>query len=81
MTHEEIKSEIQLIFRNNLNIPDLIITEGLSADHVPAWDSLTHLVLISEVEAFFDVKFRLKELISMRNVGDMINLIKEKKNS
>lgn len=80
MTPEKIKLELQIIFRNTLNIPDLEITEELSADHIPAWDSLSHLVLISDVEAFFDVKFRLKELISMRNVGDMIALIEAKKN-
>jgi acyl carrier protein len=80
MTQEIIKSELQLIFRSTLNIPDLEITEELSADHIPAWDSLSHLILITEVEGFFNVKFRLKELISMKNVGDMIVLIEEKKN-
>jgi len=80
MTQEIIKSELQLIFRSTLNIPDLEITEELSADHLPAWDSLSHLILITEVEGFFNVKFRLKELISMKNVGDMIVLIEEKKN-
>ena len=43
------------------------------------WDSLTHLTMIAEVESEFGVKFKLKELISMKNVGDMIGLIIEKK--
>lgn len=81
MTREQIKSDLQPIFRETLNYPDLEITEELSAEHIPAWDSLTHLILISEVEAFFEIKFRLKELISMRNVGDMITLIEVKKNT
>jgi acyl carrier protein len=79
MTPGKIKSELQVIFRKTLNVPDLEITEGLSAEHIPAWDSLTHLLLISEVEIFFEIKFRLKELLTMRNVGEMISLIEEKK--
>ncbi len=35
--------------------------------------------MIAEVESEFGVKFKLKELISMKNVGDMIRLIIEKK--
>jgi acyl carrier protein len=35
--------------------------------------------MIAEVENEFGVKFKLKELISMKNVGDMIRLIIDKK--
>jgi acyl carrier protein len=35
--------------------------------------------MIADVEAHFDVKFKLKELIGMKNVGDMMDLILAKK--
>ncbi len=79
MTHSEITERLQIIFRNVFSTPDIIITDDLNAEKVDRWDSLTHLTMIAEVESEFGVKFKLKELISMKNVGDMIGLIIEKK--
>jgi acyl carrier protein len=33
------------------------------------------MLLIADVEAAFGIKFKLKELNKMRNVGDMIDII------
>ncbi len=79
MTHQEITEKLQIIFRNVFSTPDIIVTDDLNAEKVDRWDSLTHLTMIAEVENEFGVKFKLKELISMKNVGDMIRLIIDKK--
>ena len=79
MTHSEITERLQIIFRNVFSTPDIQVTDDLNAEKVDRWDSLTHLTMIAEVENEFGVKFKLKELISMKNVGDMIRLIIEKK--
>ncbi len=79
MTHSEITEKLQIIFRNVFSTPDIQVTDDLNAEKVDRWDSLTHLTMIAEVESEFGVKFKLKELISMKNVGDMIRLIIEKK--
>ena len=79
MTHSEITERLQNIFRNVFSTPDIQVTDDLNAEKVDRWDSLTHLTMIAEVENEFGVKFKLKELISMKNVGDMIRLIIEKK--
>jgi acyl carrier protein len=42
---------------------------------VESWDSLTHMLLITEVENSFSVKFRLKDLNKMRNVGDLVDIL------
>jgi acyl carrier protein len=49
-----------------------------SADDIEGWDSLTHVNLIVAVESGFSVKFSLKEMAGLRNVGDMIDLIVDK---
>jgi acyl carrier protein len=72
----ELNSVFQLIFSNN----SIIITPTLSASDVEEWDSLTHMLLIVEVENRFSIKFKLKDLNKMRNVGDMIDIIYEKIN-
>jgi acyl carrier protein len=40
--------------------------------------SLHHIQLISEVETAFGIKFKLREVMSMKNVGDLIDLIHAK---
>ena len=50
----------------------------MTAGDVDKWDSITHLIMISKVEEVFNVSFRLKELIKLKNVGDLIALLKEK---
>jgi acyl carrier protein len=79
MTHQEITEKLQIIFRTVFSTPDIVVNDELNAEKVDRWDSLTHLTMIAEVENEFGVKFKLKELISMKNVGDMIRLIIDKK--
>ena len=51
------------------------MTENLNAAMVSEWDSLSHLVLINEIEQHFGTKFKLKELIAMNTVGDMVDIL------
>ena len=76
---EEIKSKVQEIFRKVFDAPALEINETMTAKDVEKWDSITHLTMISKVEDAFGVKFKLKELIKMNNVGDLLNMIHVKK--
>ena len=47
-------------------------------DDIEAWDSLTHITLISEVEDTFGMKFFMKEVVGMKNVGEMIDIIAQR---
>jgi acyl carrier protein len=75
MEREIIVEKLTGIFRKVFNEDSLIITDELTADAVERWDSLSHMLMISEVENEFSVKFKLKELNKMKNVGDMIDII------
>lgn len=79
MEKEKVKTVLTSIFKKVFDDPSIQLNDQLSANDIAQWDSLTHMVLISAVEAEFGVKFRLKELNRMQNVGDMIALIVEKK--
>ncbi len=63
------------IFRKVFSEENLVVTNELTANDVEKWDSLSHMLLIGEVENAFSVKFKLKELNKMKNVGDMIDII------
>lgn len=54
------------------------VTKETTAADVPGWDSLMHITLVSEVEDVFGVKFTMKQILEMQNVGEMIDLIVEK---
>jgi len=75
MESEEIKSKLENIFREVFTDPSLKLDGGLTANDVDGWDSLSHMLLISEVEKEFNIKFRLSDLNKMRNVGDMMDII------
>jgi acyl carrier protein len=66
------------VFRKVFNNDALELRDDLTANHVENWDSLSHMILISEIESTFQVKFKLKELNKMRNVGEMIDLLQQK---
>jgi acyl carrier protein len=78
MENAEITEKLTLIFRKLFNNGSLIIKDELTANDVVGWDSLSHMLLITEIENSFSIKFKLKDLNKMRNVGDMIDIISSK---
>ena len=78
MGKTEIVIKLTAIFRKVLNCDSLILTNDLTANDVNGWDSLSHMLLITEIENVFSIKFKLKDLNKMRNVGDMVNIIDTK---
>lgn len=75
MNRNEIVERLTVIFRKVFNDSSIIITDTLSAEDVDTWDSLSHMLMISEVEKEFGVKFKLKDLNKMKQVGDLVSLI------
>lgn len=78
MDKSEITSKLTPIFKKVFSNESIVLTDTLNANDVDNWDSLTHMLLISEIEEVFAIKFKLKELNKMRNVGDMIEIILSK---
>ncbi len=78
MSNEEIQSRLNKVFCKVFKDDSIIITEETTAKDIDKWDSLTHLILISNTESEFGIKFKLKELIAMKNVGDFMRSIESK---
>jgi acyl carrier protein len=78
MMQEEITGTLKTVFQSVFDETDIAITREMSAEDVPSWDSLHHIQLISEVERAFRIKFKLREVMAMKNVGDLIDLIHSK---
>jgi acyl carrier protein len=78
MTSDEIKTRLTPILREVFSDETLVVSECMTADDVGRWDSLTHINMIYAVEKSFNVRFSIKDARSMKNVGELIELIKKK---
>lgn len=73
-----IIAELQPIFSDILDLPDLRLTPESNATNVDGWDSLAHVNLVVAIEKRYGIKFALGELHDLKNVGDMVELIQKK---
>lgn len=80
MTRKQIMNEVTEIFRDLFDDESIVLTDTTTAKDIEDWDSFMHIRLISTIEEEFHIKFRLKEITGLQNVGDTINLIEEKLN-
>jgi acyl carrier protein len=74
----DLLPEIQEIFRDIFDEPNLVITRESSAFTVEEWDSLAHVNLLTAIEKRYKVKFALAEQNELKNVGDLIDLLDKK---
>ena len=75
---DPILEQLQPIFQNILDQPDLVLTPASNASNVEDWDSLAHVNIVTAVERHFKIRFALGELQELKNVGDMVEMIKRK---
>ena len=78
MEKKEIVLRLKEILKSVLEHDDFELTEDLTARDVNGWDSLSHMIIISEIEKDFDIKFKLRDLNKLDNIGALINLIQTK---
>ena len=77
MNREEVIKKLEPIFREVFMDDSLTISEGLTAENVEAWDSLSHIDMIIRVEEEFKIKIPTLKAASMKNTGELISLISE----
>ena len=78
MDRTEVFNRLNEIFQDVFDDEELVVTDETCADDVEDWDSLRHITLISAVEKAFGMKFAMKEVLEMENVGDMADILVER---
>ena len=78
MSREEILQKVNEIFWDVFDDESIIVTEETTAEDIEDWDSLTHMQLIVEIEKKYGIKFTTAEIKKAANVGEFIDIIKEK---
>lgn len=74
MTREEVLKRLEEVFCDVFD-REIKLTEATTAADVEDWDSLRHISLVSAVESEFDQHFPMKDVVQLKNVGDMVSLI------
>ena len=75
MNKEEILNKVSKAFTTVLEHSNFQLTDETTAADVDGWESVTHMMIISEIEKSFNIKFKLMDLMNMNNVGDLVKLI------
>ena len=71
----EIYERLNEVFQDVFDDDSLTVTPATTAADIEDWDSLSHITLMAAVEDEFRMKFSMKEVVEMKNVGEMVALI------
>ena len=77
MTREEVLEKVNAVIQDVFDDDSIRVSDETVASDVDGWDSLMHITLIGTIEDAFDIKFAMKDVVGMKNVGQMIDLIME----
>ncbi len=75
MNKEEIFEKVKSALITVLEHENFKLTEKTTAHDVEGWESITHMMIISEIESNLGIKFKLMDLMNMNNVGDLVSMI------
>lgn len=75
MTREEVFVKLNDVFQDVFDDESITVTETTTADDIEEWDSLEHINLLAAVEQEFGMKFNMGQVVSMKNVGEMADII------
>ena len=80
MNTQMILNELSLIFQEILKRDNIVLASETTAQDVEGWDSLTNMQLINKIEKKFNVRFTFRDIVKLKNVGDICHAILTKTN-
>lgn len=78
MTGDDILEQLSEIMRDVFDDDTIVAHPEMTASEVDGWDSFAHLRLIFAIEKSFKVKFSASQITSMKNVGELADIIRAK---
>ena len=75
MTREELFEQLNEVFQDVFDDDSITVDETTTANDIDDWDSLEHINLINAVEQKFGIKFDMGQIVTMKNVVEMANII------
>lgn len=77
MSREEVYERLNKVFREVLDDDSVELRDETVADDVDGWDSFEHINLIVGVEEEFNFKIPMGKVVTMKNIGEMVDIILE----
>lgn len=78
MSREEVFKTLNEVFRDVFDDETITVNDDTTADDIEDWDSLEHINLMAAVESEFGIKFSMGQIMTMKNVGEMADIILQK---
>lgn len=78
MDEAAILEKLTAIFRDVFEDDTIVARPDMTAEDVPAWDSMNHIIIVTQVEMLFSIRFKTAEIEELRNVGDLVSAIRSK---
>ena len=75
MQRNEVFERLNKVFREVFDDETITLNENTTAGDIDGWDSLTHINVIFAVQEEFDIKLSVKDIIAMKNVGSLVDII------
>ena len=87
-----LKKELEILFCDNMETLEKVIeivastcevdksevTGDSTVGDFPAWDSMGHLSILTNVEEAFDISFEPEEMMELEDVNDIVKAVEEK---
>lgn len=77
MTREEVFERLNKVFREVFDDDSIIVQDSTTSDDIEDWDSFEHINLVVAVENEFSFKIPMGKVVTMKNVGEMADIILE----
>lgn len=75
MNKEEAYARLRKIFVDVLDDDTIELNDNTTASDIDGWDSFEHINIIAAIENEFSFKVPVSKIITMKNVGEMVDLI------
>ena len=79
MDQTEILTEAGQIIRDTIQYGPVAITRATRAMDVRGWDSLSHTMILMQLEDGFGIRLPMDRVLRLSTVGDLVDLIGELK--
>ena len=75
MSREEIYEQLTEVFRDVFDDDTIEVNDQTTSRDIEDWDSLEHINLIAAIETQFGMKLTMGQVVTMKNVGEMVDII------
>lgn len=75
ISKDEARTQLERVFQEVFDDDSLRISDDLTRESFPTWDSLGHIRLVAATEEAFGIGFSIEEIEGMTSVGRILERI------